>query len=167
MASSYRFPLALHDVHRYVKDLVHHLRSLVPVTQEGYTEGPDIVLAQLHHQQVTLLYGGAEVVSGRDLCWARSLIICPLTCPRDSHPPMGEAPESLRPPQKPREPAPGLWPCTRDWQRQCKGSAWTRNQYTPPQHPRAKFREACGAVGSKAAYLQDGLPYRCHRAWSR
>lgn len=37
----------------------------------------------------------------------------------------GGAPESRRPPQGPRELAPGLCPCTGDGQRQRKGSLWT------------------------------------------
>lgn len=72
MACSYRFPLALHDVPWQVKDLLHHVGALVPITQEGHPQGPDMALAQFHHQQVALLYSGAEAVSGRDLPCGRS-----------------------------------------------------------------------------------------------
>lgn len=126
LASSYRFPLALYDVSWHVEDLVCHLWALVPVAQEGHPQGPNVALAQLYHQYVALLYRVAEAVSGRDPPCGRSPKICSLPCPRDSHSPTGEAPESLRLLQRPRESAPGLCPCPEDWQRQHKGSLRTQ-----------------------------------------
>lgn len=56
----YRFPGALQDVPRRLKDAVHQLWVLVSVAREGNPEGADVVLAQLRHQHVAVLYRGAQ-----------------------------------------------------------------------------------------------------------